>query len=188
MQYQDKITMTGAAASLALLCLFAALGMLPGAAVAQTRYGNSQVEAAQVKTINSVRKGVVEALLASQIDAPARNEDRAFGAILGGALGALAARKSTWAAQAAAGSVGAWGGERIASAISASQSDATEVVVRLENGQLISVVQQVTGRPLGIGDAVYVVQNNGAARVVLAQTPSTASRLPTVVETRLYEH
>lgn len=188
MQYQDKITMTGATATLAVLLLLALLGLLPGSAKAQGHYGNSEVDAHQVKTVNNVKRGVVEALLAAEINAPARVEDRTFGAVLGGALGALAARKGGWAAQATVGSVGAWGGERIANAIGASRSDAIEVVVRLEGGQLITVVQQVTSRPLGVGDAVYVVQNNGTARVVRAESPAAASRPSTpTVEARVHE-
>jgi len=186
MQYQDKIAMTGAAAIFAVLILFAALGVLPGSAHAQGRYGNSEVDAKQVKTVNAAQRGVVEAVLPAEIGASARVEDRTFGAVLGGALGALAARKGGWAAQAAAGTVAAWGGERIASAFGASRSDATEVVVRLEGGQLITVVQQVTGMPLGVGDAVYFVQNNGTARVVRAGTPATAFR-PPIVQAKFHE-
>lgn len=59
-----------------------------------------------------------------------------------------------------------------------SQDRTTEIVVHVEGGPLIAVVQQMTCPPLGDGDPVDAVQSDRAVRVVLVQKPVATTSPP----------
>lgn len=163
---KDAPVMGGCAMAVFALLVFALLGMLPGSAKAQG-FGQMDVPSAQGRAVLNVQFGIVLDVQATTIEVEAPNQNRAMGGVIGAALGAFAARDSSWQGQGLAGSVGAFLGDRIANTVSKERRAATEVVVRLESGQLLAIVQENTV-PLAVGDPVYLVGQYPAVRVVRA--------------------
>lgn len=87
---------------------------------------------------------------------------------LGGILANQATKDSNSAVRAAATAVGATGGaiavDMVAS--SALSPDGEEVIIELENGQTISVTQEIGGASLSPGDLVWVVRGSERTRVI----------------------
>jgi len=164
---KDATVMRGCAMAMVFLLLFALLGFLPGQAHAQG-FGQMEVPGAQGRAVLNVQFGIVLDVQATTIEVEAPNQNRAIGGVIGAAMGAFAARDSSWQGQGLAGSIGAFLGDRIANTVSKERRPATEVVVRLESGQMLAIVQE-NAVPLAVGDPVYLVGQYPAVRVVKAQ-------------------
>lgn len=157
--------------------MLAILGMLPGGANAQS-FGQADIPSAQGRAALNVQGGQVIDVQATAIEVIASNETRGIGGVIGGLLGAAAGRKESWQGQAAIGSLGALFGAKIAEAATKEMRPAMQVVVRLDNGRVIAVVQEMNGAPVGVGDAVYVVGSYPAVRVVKAATVAAINANP----------
>lgn len=164
---EDVTVMGGCLMAMVFLLVFAVFGLLPGAAHAQS-FGQMEVPSVQGRAALGVQFGIVLDLQATTIEVEAPNTNRAMGGVIGAALGAFAARDSSWQGQGLAGSVGAFLGDRIANTVSKERRPAAQVVVRLENGQMLAIVQE-NSVPLAVGDPVYLVGQYPAVRVVKAQ-------------------
>ena len=87
---------------------------------------------------------------------------------LGGILANQATKDSNGAVRAAATAVGATGGAIAVDMVanSALSPDGEEVIIELENGQTISVTQEIGGASLSPGDLVWVVRGSERTRVI----------------------
>jgi outer membrane lipoprotein SlyB len=164
--------------------LFAALALVVVSASAMAQISNpymgSTVEGPDARRVQDVRIGVVLDAIPVVIEAPASTQARATGATLGGLLGALAGNKQNWQAQSALGVLGALAGDAVAQKSAAASYDALQLVIQLEGGKVISLVQAMDEpMPLMRGEPVYVVGNAGyygsqAVRVLRRAIPAPA--------------
>lgn len=164
---EDAPVLAGCFGAAIALLVFTVMGLLPGQVRAQS-FGQMEVPSVQGRAVLNVQAGIVLDVQATTIEVEATNQNRAMGGVIGAALGAFAARDSSWQGQGLAGSVGAFLGDKIANTVSKERRPATEVVVRLGSGQMLAIVQENTV-PLAVGDPVYLVGQYPAVRVVRAQ-------------------
>lgn len=155
----------------------AMFGLLPGSAHAQS-WGQVDIPSSQGRAALNVQTGRVLDVQATAIEVVATNESRAFGGLIGGLLGAVAASNASWQGQAAVGSIGAFLGDKIVTSKMQEMRPAMQVIVRLESGLVIAVVQEMNGTPVGAGDAVYVVGSYPAVRVIRATSVVSANASP----------
>jgi outer membrane lipoprotein SlyB len=147
---------------------------------------SSNVGTNEARHTLGVEAGVVIDTSAATIEREARNETRAAGAAVGAALGAVVADrgKTSWVKTSLLGLAGGLTGDAIARRASEENLPAQQVVVKLDNGRLMAVIQQVTDSPLAVGERVYVVQGvttrvvrNGAVSApasTVQQAPATS--------------
>ena len=70
--------------------------------------------------------------------------------------------------------MGALAGQAVAAQSSAERLRAQQLMVRLPNGQIVAVVQQVENFVLQSGDTVYVISGSQSTRVVPRQVAPIA--------------
>jgi outer membrane lipoprotein SlyB len=117
----------------------------------------------------NVQTGKVLDIQETQIEVQASASSQAFGGVVGGLVGALVGSKeSSNVGQSLAAAVGAFGGSQIAKHISQEMRWAQQVTVQLRNGNVVALVQEPNGSPLGVGDSVALVGSYPAVRVVKA--------------------
>ncbi|ABD71959.1 outer membrane lipoprotein (plasmid) [Rhodoferax ferrireducens T118] len=153
------------------------LDSMAGNAHAQS-WGQADIPSSQGRMAMNVMTGRVLDVQATDIEVVATNQNRAFGGLIGGLLGAAAARNGSWQGQAAVGSIGAFLGEKIANNSGTEMRPAMQVIVRLDSGQVIAVVQEMNGIPVGAGDAVFVVGSYPAVRVLRANPMASMNASP----------
>lgn len=174
---KDRPVVGTAVIGFLVVVVLALLGMLPGGANAQS-FGQADIPSAQGRAALNVQMGMVIDVQATAIEVAVTNENRGIGGVIGGLLGAAAAHKESWQGQAAIGSLGALLGSKIAEAATKEMRPAMQVVVRLDNGRVIAVVQEMNGTPVGAGDVVYVVGAYPAVRVVKAASVAAMNASP----------
>lgn len=180
-QKQDRAPMSAALVGAIAVIAMAMMGMLPGSAHAQwgnsgwgqpqqtgMGWGQGSVPSQQGRAVLNVTQGVVIDVQATAIEVTAPTENRAVGGVLGGLIGAVVAGNSNtnWQGTSLASAVGALVGERVANSASKEMRDAMQVIVRLDNGNVVAVVQEMNGTHLGVGDSVCLVGSAPAVRVV----------------------
>ena len=184
---KDALTLKASLIALLAFALIGLMGMLPGSATAQIwgnpgsqtgSFGQADIPASQGRASLNVLTGKVVDIQATAIEVPASNEARNLGALLGGLVGAAAGRDRGWEVQGSLGTIGAAVGAKVAGNSSREFRQATQIIVRLDSGQVIAVVQEMNGIPVGLGDAVYVVGSYPAVRVVRAAWQSAQSAVP----------
>jgi outer membrane lipoprotein SlyB len=146
---------------LLILVMLAMSAIIGGCASSKAGDVYSRDEARQVQR---VRMGVVETSRAVKIEGTKTNIGTAAGTIVGGIAGSsIGGGGKTSAATTVLGAV-AGGIAGAASEEGLTRKDGVEVTVRLENGQLISVVQEGTDlfQP---GEKVRVLEAGGVTRV-----------------------
>lgn len=155
----------------ALLMLCAAALALTGCATSRSGDVYSREQARQVHT---VERGVIETLRPIQIEGTSGAVGGVSGAVIGGVAGSTVGggRGTTLATVA-----GALAGGLIGAAIEegATKKQGLEMIVRLDNGQTIAVVQETQeGDSFSVGERVNVLTRNGVARVTsIANTPTS---------------
>jgi outer membrane lipoprotein SlyB len=134
---------------------------------AQTNWGNN-VPGSQGRAVLNVSTGTVLDIQATSIEVSAPVENRAIGGVVGGLLGAaLGKNESSWQGQSVVGALGAFLGDKLAVKASSEMRPAVQLIVHLDNGNTVAVVQEETGAsaPLRVGDKVALV-GNSPVRVV----------------------
>ena len=164
---QDRPVMVVGSIVLAAFLLFAAAGSVfaqswPATGWGNQSHGNSgsfgaaELPAAQARTGIAVVTGKVIDVKLVTIAVAARPETRVLGAGLAALVGGYATRNDGGLAQGAAAMLLGFAGDKIAERVSAEQRSAQEVIVVLQNGTAISVVQE-NESPLAVGYSVYVL-------------------------------
>lgn len=130
-----------------------------GCAVTQDMSG-SHYQRGEHRRIQYEKTGVVVDARHVTLNTEATYQARAAGAALGGAITSLAGRNmSSNVAQIALAILGAAGGERAANYIAKDSCDSVELVIRLDTGGNIVVVQETDPRyRIGRGDRVRIIE------------------------------
>ncbi|WP_440939977.1 glycine zipper 2TM domain-containing protein [Immundisolibacter sp.] len=134
---------------------------LPGCAssTAGNVYSRAETRQAQV-----VKYGTVEAIQPVRIEGSRTHIGTVTGAVLGGLAGSTVGggtgQKAAVVAGAVAGGVaGQAAEERL------TRADGLELTVRLENGNVMAIVQEQSAQSFQVGQRVRVIQHNGTYRV-----------------------
>ena len=151
-----KLTQT-----VATICLLSATLLITSCA---TTSGPNTIQGNQTGRAQSVQMGSVYAVRDVTIQNAPSRVGTATGAVLGGIAGSTLGGGSRAAAAGAVG--GAVVGGAAANAITASTQPGVEITVRLENNQLISVVQAGSSNEFRTGDSVRVTSDGQTTRVV----------------------
>ena len=118
----------------------------------------------QTGRAQSVQMGSVYAVRDVTIQNAPSRVGTTTGAVLGGIAGSTLGSGSRANAAGAVG--GAVAGGAAANAITSTTSAGVEITVRLENNQLISIVQAGSSNEFRVGDAVRVTSDGQTTRVV----------------------
>lgn len=147
--------------TVALIGLLSAT-MLLGACA--TTSNPNTVQANQAGRAQSVQMGTVYALR----DVTIQNDGTRTGNVAGAALGGIAG--STLGSGTRANTAGAIGGavagRAVGNAVTSSNQAGVEITVRLENNQLIALVQAGSSNDFRVGDVVRVTSDGRTTRVV----------------------
>jgi len=144
--------------------LAAAVAAIAGAAGCATAEGPQDYGTRDAGVVQSVTYGTVESVRGVRLN---EDDGAPVGTIAGAALGGILGSQIGHGAGSAAGAVlGAVGGGLAGNAIEhrVSEHDGQEIVVRLDNGSTIAVVQGA-GLDLRPGDRVRVLNGGRGARV-----------------------
>ncbi len=133
---------------------------------AQNPYGTSY-ESSDARKMQQVLIGTVVRLNAVTIDGDGNVIGTIGGAAIGGILGsAVGAGKGSDVAAVAGGLLGGVLGNKASSELS--KRDGVNIVVKLDNGKTVAIVQQVDKEMIfRVGDKVNVYTQGGISRVVL---------------------
>lgn len=146
--------------ALAFALLLPVAALVPATVTAQTNTFNAN----QAGRAQSVQMGTVYAVR----DVILQNDGTRTGARTGAALGGIAGstigggRRSNTAGAIA----GATAGRAVGNAVTSSTESGVEITVRLDNNQLIAVVQTGSSNEFRVGDAVRVTSDGRTTRVV----------------------
>ncbi|GAB4349591.1 MAG: glycine zipper 2TM domain-containing protein [Immundisolibacter sp.] len=133
------------------------------AGCASSNAGNvySRAEARQAQV---VKFGTIEAIQPVRIEGTRSYLGAATGAVLGGlagsAVGGGTGQKAAVVAGAVAGGVAGQAAEQLLT-----RADGLELTIRLENGNVMAIVQEQGEQSFQVGQRVRVVQHNGTYRV-----------------------
>lgn len=145
---------------LTLALLLPAATLIPTSVSAQANSFNAN----QAGRAQTVQMGTVYAVR----DVTIQNEGTRTGARTGAALGGIAG--STLGSGSRANTAGAVGGavagRAVGNAVTSNTQSGVEITVRLENNQLMAVVQAGTSNEFRVGDAVRVTNDGRTTRVV----------------------
>lgn len=122
-------------------------------------YSRSEARQAQV-----VKYATVEAVQPVRIEGTRSYIGTATGAVLGGLAGSTVGGGTGQKAAAVAGAV-AGGLAGTAAEQALTKADGLELTVRLENGTIMSIVQETSEQQFQVGQRVRVLQHNGTYRV-----------------------
>ena len=145
----------------ATICLLSATFLITSCA---TTSGPNTFQGNQTGRAQSVQSGTVYAVRDVTIQNAPSRVGTATGAVLGGIAGSTPGSGNRANAAGAVG--GAVVGGAAANAITGSTQSGVEITVRLENNQLISVVQAGSSNEFRTGDAVRVTSDGQTTRVV----------------------
>lgn len=130
----------------------------------ETTSNTSTFSSNQTGRAQTVQKGTVTAVRDVTIQSGPSRVGTATGAVLGGIAGSTIGGGSR--ANAAGAVVGAVAGGAAANAITNTSSGGVEVTVRLDNNQLISVVQAGSSNDFRVGDSVRTTFDGSTTRVI----------------------
>jgi outer membrane lipoprotein SlyB len=122
-------------------------------------YSRSEARQAQV-----VKFATVEAVQPVQIEGTRSYIGAATGAVLGGLVGSTVGGGTGQKAAVVAGAVGG-GLAGNAAEQALTKADGLELTVRLENGNVMAIVQEQSEQQFQVGQRVRVIQHNGTYRV-----------------------
>lgn len=126
--------------------------------------GSGDYERKEARRVYEVKMGVVESVRPVKLE----GTESGVGAVAGGAIGGIAGSSVGGGKGSAVGAVlGAVAGGMAGAAAEevATRKTGLEVVVRLDSGRTIAVVQEDTGESFARGDRVRVLESGGQARV-----------------------
>lgn len=124
----------------------------------------------QVREVQSVKTGTVLNSRIVQIEGTKSGIGDAAGAVVGGIAGATRGGGNGGAESQIAGVVGAVVGGVVGAAAEEglTRTDGIELIIKLDDGPVISVVQGVSSKEednFKAGDKVYILENEGVTRV-----------------------
>lgn len=132
-------------------------------------YGQSDIPSSQARGLMNVQTGKVVDIQDTKIEVQASGSSQAFGGVVGGLVGALlGSKESSSIGTSLVAAAGAYGGSEIAKRMSQEMRPAQQVTVQLKNGNVVALVQEPNGTPLGVGDSVALVGSYPAVRAVKA--------------------
>ena len=146
---------------IAMTSLLTATILLTGCA---STSNSNTFSGSQTGRAQSVQMGSVYAVRDVTIQNAPNRVGTATGAVLGGIAGSTLGSGSRANAAGAVG--GAVVGGAAGNAITSSTQSGVEITIRLENNQLISVVQSGSSNEFRVGDAVRVTSDGQTTRVV----------------------
>lgn len=126
--------------------------------------GSGDYERTEARRVYEVKMGVVESVRQVRLE----GTDSGVGTIAGGVVGGVAGSELGGGKGAAIGAVlGAVAGGVAGKATEevVTRKPGLEIVVRLDSGRTIAVVQEDTGESFARGDRVRVLESGGQARV-----------------------
>ena len=118
-------------------------------------YGQAEAPAVQARAPLPVKTGKVLDVQTVRIQVPAKESTSNLGGIIGAAAGAFLAKDGTWQSQALAGTIGAAVGSKVGQSASQETREAVQVIVKLDDGQALAIIQEQEGEPLKPGQAVF---------------------------------
>lgn len=143
--------------------LAAALVMLSVAGCA-SNLGGGSYQRAEARRVMSVRLGVVESVRPVQLEGTKTPVGALAGAAVGGVAGSTVGRGSGSTVGAVLGAVaGGLAGAAVEEGVT--RKPGVEVTVRLDNGQLLAVVQEDEGENFRPGERVRLVEDGATTRV-----------------------
>lgn len=122
-------------------------------------YSRNEARQAQV-----VKFATVEAIQPVRIEGTRSYIGAATGAVLGGLVGSTVGGGTGQKAAVVAGAVGG-GLAGNAAEQALTRTDGLEITVRLENGNVMAIVQEQSEQQFQVGQRVRVIQHNGTYRV-----------------------
>lgn len=130
-------------------------------------FGSQDYEMGAMRRAAPVDQGVVLQTRWVTLTVPASTQSRVAGGVVGaGVCAGMSSRVGDWAVRGALSTACALGGERLANRAATEQRDALEVIVKLANGRVVAVTQEVGSEELMPGDTVYIIRGGQADRVV----------------------
>jgi len=136
-------------------------GMLAGCA---SGLGSGDYERKEARRVYEVKMGVVESVRQVKLEGTDSNVGTVAGGAIGGIAGSTVGHGKGSAVGAVLGAV-AGGVAGAAAEESITRKTGLEIVVRLDSGRTIAVVQEDTGESFARGDRVRVLESGGQARV-----------------------
>jgi outer membrane lipoprotein SlyB len=143
------------------LALAVSVGVLGGCASSNAGNVYSRDEARQAQV---VKFGTIEAIQPVKIEGTQSYIGTVTGAVLGGLAGSTVGGGTGAKAAAVAGAVGG-GVAGNAAEKALTRADGLELTVRLENGNVMAIVQEQSEQQFRVGQRVRVVEHNGTYRV-----------------------
>lgn len=136
-------------------------GVLTGCA---SGLGSGDYERTEARRVYEVKMGVVESVRQVRLE----GTESGVGAVAGGIVGGVAGSEIGGGKGSAIGAVlgavaGGVAGKAAEEAVT--RKPGVEIVVRLDSGRTIAVVQEDTGESFARGDRVRVLESGGQARV-----------------------
>lgn len=136
-------------------------GVLTGCA---SGLGSGDYERKEARRVYEVKMGVVESVRQVKLEGTQSGVGAAAGGVVGGIAGSKVGGGKGSAIGAVVGAVaGGLGGAAAEEALT--RKAGLEIVVRLDSGRTIAVVQEDTGESFARGDRVRVLESGGQARV-----------------------
>jgi outer membrane lipoprotein SlyB len=136
-------------------------GVLAGCA---SGLGSGDYERKEARRVYEVKMGVVESVRQVKLEGTQSGVGAAAGGVVGGIAGSKVGGGKGSAIGAVVGAVaGGLGGAAAEEALT--RKAGLEIVVRLDSGRTIAVVQEDTGESFARGDRVRVLESGGQARV-----------------------
>jgi len=136
-------------------------GVLTGCA---SGLGSGDYERKEARRVYEVKMGVVESVRQVKLEGTESGVGAAAGGVVGGIAGSKVGGGKGSAIGAVVGAVaGGLGGAAAEEALT--RKAGLEIVVRLDSGRTIAVVQEDTGESFARGDRVRVLESGGQARV-----------------------
>jgi outer membrane lipoprotein SlyB len=144
--------------------LFAVLllpALLAGCASGQ---GSGDYERKETRRVYEVKMGVVESVRTVKMEGTDSNVGTVAGGVVGGVAGSGVGGGKGSAIGAVLGAVaGGLAGKAVEEV--ATRKTALEIVVRLDSGRTIAIVQEDAGEDFARGDRVRILESGGQARV-----------------------
>jgi len=155
-------------------CFFAlivavALGAAAASEAHAQNYGSGDFNVNGIRQANQVNTGVVVDVVRSQLYVEPNAGSRIAGAVIGGAACGVATRNAgSWYVQGAAMTACGAIAERVVTAATTGNRQAVEIIVKLDNGTVLSIAQEGNASSYWRGQRVYLIRGHGADRVVRA--------------------
>lgn len=152
--------------------IFSLLVFFAMSACTPTKQTGTTYSRDEARIVQNVKLGRVVDVTVVQIEGTKSGAGEVVGGVIGGVAGhSTGSGSEADLAAAAAGAVGALIGSRVEEA--ATKSEGREYTIRLENGEVLSVVQAIdkNSEHIAVGDRVKLLSQGGTYRVSKLKAP-----------------